>query len=108
MLNQAIVENNAITGADRGPIDEPTSTTAAFFDITEETDALYAQANFDYGIFRGNLGMRYVDTSIKSKGNSVVNDEVTPTTSTSSYDYWLPRFNLVAEVRGCTPARWLV
>ncbi|MCP5192152.1 MAG: TonB-dependent receptor [Pseudomonadales bacterium] len=99
VLNQAIVENNAITGADRGPIDEPTSTTAAFFDITEETDALYAQANFDYGIFRGNLGMRYVDTSIKSKGNSVVNDEVTPTTSTSSYDYWLPRFNLVAEVR---------
>ena len=96
MLNQAIVENNAITGADRGPIDEPTSTTAAFFDITEETDALDTHRRiFDYGIFRGNLGMRYVDTSIKSKGNSVVNDEVTPTTSTSSYDYWLPRFNLL-------------
>ena len=99
VLNEAILANNAITGSDRGPIGEPTSSTAAFFDITEDTNAFYAQANFEYGIFRGNVGMRYVDSDIESKGNSIVNEEVQKTKSKSNYDYWLPRINVVADVR---------
>ncbi len=93
MLNAAITAH----GGSRS-INEPTSTVAAFFDIEEKTNAFYAQANFDIGIFRGNLGLRYVDTEVDSTGNSVTNGVATPTTSTGSYDFLLPRFNLVAAV----------
>lgn len=97
-INAAIVANNAITGSIRGPISDATSQQDAFFDIEEETSALYAQANFEHGIFRGNVGFRYVDTDISSKGNTVLNGVATPTTTDSSYDFFLPRFNLVASV----------
>ncbi|RBP49717.1 TonB-dependent receptor [Arenicella xantha] len=97
-LNAAIVANNAITGSDREPISSPTSSTSAFFDISEETNALYAQANFEAGIFRGNFGLRYLETDVTSRANSEVNGVVTPTTSTSSYDFMLPRINLAASV----------
>ena len=97
-LNAAIAANNALTGSTQGPISEPTSTVAAFFDIKEKTNAFWAQANFQYGIFRGNVGVRYVDTKIDSTGNSIVNGEVTPTTNKGSYSFWLPRLNVVADV----------
>ncbi len=91
--------NSAITahGGSRS-INDPTSTVAAFFDIEEVTDALYMQANFESGIFRGNLGLRYIKTNVDSTGNSVTNGVATPTTSTGSYDFLLPRFNLAAFV----------
>ncbi len=97
-INAAIVANNAITGSTRGPISEPTSSSSAFFDIDEETTALYAQANFESGIFRGNVGVRYLETDITSKGNAILNGVVSPTSSSSSYDFLLPRFNIVADV----------
>jgi len=98
-INAAIVANNAITGSTRGPISSPTSSTSAFFDIDEETNAFYGQANFEKGIFRGNFGLRYLNTDISSTANSELNGVVSPTTSTSSYSFVLPRFNLVANVR---------
>ncbi|MDB4308500.1 TonB-dependent receptor, partial [Porticoccaceae bacterium] len=98
-INAAIVANNAITGSTRGPISSPTSSTSAFFDIEEETNAFYGQANFEKGIFRGNFGLRYLNTDISSTANSELNGVVSPTTSTSSYSFVLPRFNLVANVR---------
>ena len=98
-INTAIVANNAITGSTRGPISSPTSSTSAFFDIDEETNAFYGQANFEKGIFRGNFGLRYLNTDISSTANSELNGVVSPTTSTSSYSFVLPRFNLVANVR---------
>lgn len=97
-INAAIVANNAITGSTRGPISSPTSSTSAFFDIEEETNAFYGQANFEKGIFRGNFGLRYLNTDISSTANSELNGVVSPTTSTSSYSFVLPRFNLVANV----------
>lgn len=97
-LNAAIVANNAITGSTRGPISEPTSSTSAFFDIEEKTNALYAQMNFSTGIFRGNAGLRYLKTDVTSVGNTVTNNVATPTTTKGSYDFVLPRFNLVADV----------
>ena len=102
-LNAAIVANNAITGSDRGPISSPTSRVSGFFDIEEETHALYAQANFELGIFRGNAGIRYVETDVTSLGNSITvdndgNELVTQVTSEGSYDFVLPRFNIVGEV----------
>ncbi|MEM7610425.1 MAG: TonB-dependent receptor [Pseudomonadota bacterium] len=97
-INAAILANNAITGSTRGPISSPTSSTSAFFDIEEETSAFYAQANFEIGIFRGNAGFRYTDTDITSDGNAELNGVVSPTSSTSSNDFFLPRVNLVADV----------
>ncbi len=97
-LNEAIAANNAITGSTQGPISQPTSQVAAFFDITEKTSAFWAQANFQYGIIRGNAGVRYLQTDVNSIGNSIVNGQVTKTSNKGSYDFWLPRINVVADV----------
>ncbi len=84
-------------------LDEPTSSSTGFFDIEEETHALYAQANFEYEMFRGNFGVRYLQTDVTSIGNSVTVDEngdelVSRVTNNGDYDFILPRFNLVADV----------
>jgi iron complex outermembrane receptor protein len=102
-INAAIVANNAITGSDRGPISSPTSVSSSFFDIEEETNALYAQANFEYGIFRGNAGLRYLKTEVSSVGNAITedtngNEVVTRVTTKGDYDFILPRINVVADV----------
>ena len=97
-LNAAIAANNAMTGSTRGPISSPTSTSTAFFDIEEKTHALYAQANFQTGIFRGNVGLRYLETDVKSTGIAILNGVETPSTTNSSYDFLLPRLNVVADV----------
>ena len=96
--------NAAIAGA--GISQNPISTTlvsqeSAFFDVAEKTSAFYAQANFDTGMFRGNAGLRYVTTDLSSFSNSVdvITGDLSPVDAKSSYDYWLPRVNLVADVR---------
>ena len=71
---------------------------SAFFDIEEETHALYGQANFEFGILRGNFGLRYINTDISSLGNTIINDVATPVVTTGSYDEWLPRLNLSADL----------
>ncbi|CAK9042037.1 TonB-dependent receptor [Durusdinium trenchii] len=91
-LNAAIVAH----GGSR-TIDNPTSTQSGFFDIEEETHAVYGQVNFENGIFRGNAGVRYVSTDVSSVGNTIISGVATPTTTTGSYDFLLPRFNLVAS-----------
>ena len=98
VLNAAIAANNAVTGSTRAPIGSPTSNQSAFFDIEEETNALYAQANFEHGIFRGNFGFRYVQTDVTSVGNRVLNDVTERTTTKGDYDFFLPRFNLVVDL----------
>ena len=98
-LNAAITANNAVTGSTRASISEPTSNQNGFFDIEESTNSLYGQANFEYGIFRGNAGVRYVETEVTSTGNQTVNGVTTLTSTTGSYDFILPRFNLVASPR---------
>ncbi|MBT3134854.1 TonB-dependent receptor [Alteromonas sp. ALT199] len=81
----------------------PTASSSGFFDIEEETHALYAQANFEYEMFRGNFGVRYLQTDVTSVGNSITEDDagnelVSRVTNTGDYDFILPRFNLVADV----------
>lgn len=108
-INAAIAENNA-TQIANGNITEGYATLSdpelqldSFFDIEEETTALYLQGDFYFYVkdipIRGNVGVRYVDTEITSVGNNVENGEVTGVREESaSYDYYLPRFNLAAEV----------
>lgn len=98
VLNDAILSHQAMTGSTVGGIDSPSSESNAFFDIKEETNALYAQANFASGIFRGNLGLRYVETDVSSAGNRILNGVAVPTTTKGSYGFALPRLNLVADV----------
>ena len=72
-----------------------------FYDVSEETTALYAQANFEAGIFRGNVGVRYVETEVDSVAYGF-EDEAGNRSLVSTkgkYDFLLPRLNVVAEVR---------
>jgi len=77
---------------------------SAFFDITEDTMALYGQVNFDFGRVRGNAGMRYIDTDIESTANLIVDATptsprtVTLTTTEGGYDHYLPRVNVAFDV----------
>ena len=73
----------------------------AFFDVSEETTALYAQANFEYGIFRGNFGVRYLETDVDSVafGPEDANGNRSLVSTRGDYDFLLPRINLVANVR---------
>lgn len=102
-LNEAITANNTANGRSQALIGTPTSTAASFFDIDEKTHALYAQANFEAGIFRGNFGLRYLETDIRSLGNTITSvggaQVVTPRIESGRYDFLLPRINVVADVR---------
>ena len=70
----------------------------ASYRVEETTDAFYGQANFDFGMVRGNIGARYVETDVDSTsfvpsptgGGSQV-------TTSGSYDFFLPRANLIIE-----------
>ena len=90
---------NAITqhGGSK-PLNTPTSSVAGFYDISESTNALYAQANFEAGIFRGNFGVRYLKTDLDSTGTRSVNGETVAETTSSDYSFVLPRINLIADV----------
>lgn len=77
-----------------------TSDQNSFFDVGEETTALYAQANFESGIFRGNVGLRYIDTEIDSVafGPSDASGNRSLQSTKGAYDFLLPRLNIVANV----------
>lgn len=93
---------NAIIQHDSSPdILSLSSDENSFYDVSEETNALYAQANFEHGIFRGNLGVRWLETEIASVGFGPedVNGNRSLQTTSGSYDFLLPRFNLVAQPR---------
>ncbi|MCY4255453.1 MAG: TonB-dependent receptor [Gammaproteobacteria bacterium] len=71
-----------------------------FYDVSEETTALYAQVNFEAGIFRGNAGVRYVETEVDSVAygfeDAAGNRSLESTKG--QYDFLLPRLNVAAEV----------
>jgi len=100
-FNSAIATTNAATGGNTPQVSSPTEVANNFFNINEDTHALYAQANFNgetSGLpIRGNLGVRYVDTSIESIGRNLAQGQVSETVTESSYNFLLPRFNLVAN-----------
>ncbi len=101
-INAAIEAQNAANGVTLPLISQPTETLTAFFDIEESTLAAYFQGNYDLDVaglpIRGNVGVRWVSTEIDSIGNNVVNGAVDgQIRQSSSYEFWLPRFSLVAE-----------
>tara|TARA_R110001583_G_scaffold73609_5_gene204695 strand:+ start:1723 stop:4731 length:3009 start_codon:yes stop_codon:yes gene_type:complete len=94
----AILEAAIVAHGGKQDLSNLTPSDTAAFSIEEETHALYAQANFEYEMIRGNIGIRHISTDIASTGNTVINGVVSPTTNTGDYSYTLPRFNLVADV----------
>ena len=70
----------------------------AFFDITEDTTAIYGQVNFDFGRVRGNAGLRYIDTDIASTANQETDGVNTLVTVDAGYDHYLPRVNVAFDV----------
>lgn len=103
-LNAAIAASNAANGSNIPLIGTPTSQASAFFEIIEDTSTAYLQANFDTEAFgvpmRGNAGVRYVSTDLSSVGNTIASGGIsTREVHDTSYEFWLPRFNLVAEPR---------
>ncbi|NJO12503.1 MAG: TonB-dependent receptor [Gammaproteobacteria bacterium] len=106
-LNAAIAASNA--GRTNGPavasLVVPTESAAGFFTIKETTNAAYLQANFATDIastaVRGNAGVRWVRTTLASIGNNVSNGMAAgQIVEDSSYDFFLPRFNLVVQPPG--------
>jgi TonB-dependent receptor len=103
-LNAAIQASNTATGSTIPLIGTPTSQASAFFEIEEETRTAYLQVNFDSDLggvpFRGNVGARYVSTDLSSIGNTIATGTTSSRASNeTSYAFWLPRFNMVAEPR---------
>jgi TonB-dependent receptor len=66
--------------------------------VEETTDAFYGQANFDFGMVRGNIGARYVETEVDSSSFVPSPDGGGTFVSTpGTYDFFLPRANLIVE-----------
>ncbi|WP_111980315.1 TonB-dependent receptor [Algibacillus agarilyticus] len=101
-INSAIETHNANEGTTLDSLEVPTAEVTSFFEIEEETLALYLQGDFDVEAgdipIRGNVGVRYITTDVTSNGVNVIDDVATPTQTTTSHDYVLPRFNMTAEV----------
>ena len=67
----------------------------AFFRVEEDTTAIYAQANFEEGIFKGNVGARWIQTDIDSTAFSPdLGGERELVTTSGSYNFLLPRANI--------------
>ena len=101
-INAAREAQNAVTAGIStpiAPIGALLEREGEFFDIEETSTAIYAQANFQSGIFRGNAGFRYVQTDLDSTANV---DPGTGTlelrTESNDYSFLLPRINLIADV----------
>ena len=77
-----------------GSVGDPVASQSAFFDIEEQTNAIYGQLGFEYGILKGNAGLRWVDTDITSTGNQEINGVFSTIVSEGSYNELLPRVNL--------------
>lgn len=84
--------------ADGDLVAELFSNQDSFFDVSEQTNAFYAQANFEHGIFRGNVGFRYVETEIDSVafGPEDANGNRSLQSTPGEYDFFLPRLNVIA------------
>ncbi len=85
---------DAIKDWARASITGETEDLGSFSNIEEKNFAAYVMANFDGDGFRGNLGLRYINTDATS--NYFVNGA--PTATSASYDEWLPSANLVVDL----------
>ncbi|MGB5412879.1 MAG: TonB-dependent receptor, partial [Woeseiaceae bacterium] len=101
IIERALAEHRVNNpGADGDLTANPVSDQNQFFDVGEKTTALYAQANFEAGMFRGNFGLRYLETEIDSVafGPEDINGDRQLQSTKGKYDFVLPRLNIIADV----------
>lgn len=73
--------------------------------VRQEAEALYAQGNFATDSLHGNVGVRFVHTKIGGDYIQAVGEPVYPVppawrqTSQTTYNDWLPAFNLVYDTQ---------
>lgn len=70
------------------------TTTLSKFSIEEDITAAYVVGNFQGDGFRGNIGLRYVDTDVISKGS--IDGE--PSQGKKNYTNFLPSVNIAADI----------
>ena len=68
----------------------------ASFNIDEDIAAIYAMAKFSGDSFRGNVGLRYVETDSTSSGYNLNNGNAV--SYDGSYEEWLPSLNLAYDL----------
>jgi len=70
----------------------------ATYSIAEQNRAFYVQGDFAGDRYRGNLGVRYFHTRDTVDGfNSIGGDQYAPVNKRSSYNDWLPSFNIAYD-----------
>jgi len=97
ILEGALAAQRALEpGADGDLTAELESDPNAFFDVEEQTHSAYLQANFNYGIVSGNVGLRYVQTDVESIafGPEDANGVRSLESTEGDYDFFLPRINV--------------
>lgn len=109
-INDGITANNAAqiangnltTDSAYGTLADPNVSDSNFADISEKTSALYLQGSFETELgeilVTGNIGARYIQSDLSSFGNEIVGNVVTVKETKGDYNYFLPRFNIAAEV----------
>ena len=70
------------------------TTTLSQFSIEEDITSAYFKGNFEGDGFRGNVGLRYVDTDVLSIGS--IDGE--PAQATKNYSNFLPSVNIAADI----------
>lgn len=105
-----VADRNAVvaylTGQPQGPVNIDYGST---FDVKERTENLYTQFNYDWQGFRGNLGVRYVNT--RDSANYFVSNNgspYVPTTTDTSYKKFLPSFNAAYDIDSSKTVRFSV
>jgi len=68
------------------------------FELEEQTDALWMDYQWQGEVVRANLGARYVETEVTSKGKAQVNGVMTDLEVTQNYQKLLPAANLVWDL----------
>lgn len=69
---------------------------ASSYEIDEDINSVYAMAKFEGNRFRGNVGVRYVETDTTSSGWDLANDKAI--SADGSYDNVLPSLNFVYDL----------
>ena len=89
--------NSAFNSEVRGNLSPRVENPAGFGEVKEEITAVYVQADFEREGFRGNIGMRYVETDVT--GTRFIGQEG-PGKEKEKGDYsdWLPSLNLTLDL----------
>ena len=92
---------NAVDGTFIRPL--PGFDASESWSVEEETFNAYAQANFEFDEVFFNFGLRLVNTTQTSNGNTVANrfeptETITPVSVSNTYTKYLPSFNLKYNV----------